>query len=342
MSTIARYWRRFIDELARLLEPLLAGRARRRYVLVDRGGRYEAFVVDGKGASLVGSGTLEAVAGALRRHPVDFRLAPEGVMSRVLTLPAASRDYLDAVLRNQIERLTPWPVDRVAFGYAVGAGGAPAGQISVRVVATARETLTAALARLAGAGIRPVSVGVATDPVERAPEVRLPVAGGQAEGETLRRRLSVTVLAIFAACLAFAGWSAWSLARENTRSTALESALEVQRTLLGRVVARTTEAEDGQALVALRRDAVPMAVLLEELSALIPDDTYLTEFAVENGEVRLQGLSPDATALIALLEDADLLEGVDFAAATTRDPDTARDSFNISARLVLPAPAAAP
>ncbi len=341
MSIISRYWGRFIDELARIAEPLLVRRrATRRHVLVDRGGTYEAYLVDRKGATLLASGTLEAVSDRLKRQPVDFRLATGGVMSKVLTLPATSREYLDTILRNQLERLTPWAADRVAFGYAVakGGGAAPAGQINVRLVATARENLGAAIARLAGAGIKPVSIGIASDPIERETEVELLGAGRNERGEVIRRRISLAVMVLVGLSLAAAGYSSWRLYESRKQLATLEAAMADRRAVLERVVARTAAIEDGQELAALKRDAIPMAVLLDELSAVIPDDTYLTELVVENGEVRLQGLAPDATSLIALLEGTDMLEGVDFAAATTRDPNTARDEFRIVGRLVTPAP----
>jgi Tfp pilus assembly protein PilN len=81
-----------------------------------------------------------------------------------------------------------------------------------------------------------------------------------------------------------------------------------------------------------------MIVLVEELSKIIPASTYLTELAVQDQDVRISGLSSDAPALIGILEGADLLTDVRFAAPTIRDEEAAQDRFEIVARLASPAP----
>ncbi len=76
--------------------------------------------------------------------------------------------------------------------------------------------------------------------------------------------------------------------------------------------------------------------LLEELSARLPDDTWLFRAEVRDGKVHLQGTSTGASALIAELENSRFLEDVRFASPVTQDGASGRERFHLSASIVSP------
>jgi Tfp pilus assembly PilM family ATPase/Tfp pilus assembly protein PilN len=57
------------------------------------------------------------------------------------------------------------------------------------------------------------------------------------------------------------------------------------------------------------------ADLLKELTLLIPDDTYLSDYSFRDGRIDIGGLSPAASRLIPLLEASPLFKGVQFTSA---------------------------
>jgi len=57
------------------------------------------------------------------------------------------------------------------------------------------------------------------------------------------------------------------------------------------------------------------ADLLKELTVLIPDDTYLSDYSFRDGKIEIGGLSPSASRLIPLLEASPLFKGVQFTSA---------------------------
>jgi len=73
--------------------------------------------------------------------------------------------------------------------------------------------------------------------------------------------------------------------------------------------------------------------VLLELTAIIPDDTYLNSYFYRNGTVSLQGLSDSATDLISILENSPLLHNVVNSSGITRDALTGKDRFSITAEL---------
>ncbi len=77
-----------------------------------------------------------------------------------------------------------------------------------------------------------------------------------------------------------------------------------------------------------------MVLVLEDLSAVLPDGTYLTDLSVDGRTLRISGLSSAPSDLIAILDGSALLAHVRFTAPVTRDRNGDRDSFEIEAVIV--------
>jgi len=82
----------------------------------------------------------------------------------------------------------------------------------------------------------------------------------------------------------------------------------------------------------------PNVIVLETLSRVLPDNTYLTELHVEGNKIQLNGVSHDAPALIGLIEQSGLFTRATFFAPTTHLSDSS-ERFHIEA-LIRPAIAA--
>jgi general secretion pathway protein L len=74
--------------------------------------------------------------------------------------------------------------------------------------------------------------------------------------------------------------------------------------------------------------------VLDELSALLPDNTYLTDLSLEAGRLRLTGVSANAAELVPLLEGSGHFKNAAFYAPTTRIVGGTTDRFSIEALLV--------
>ncbi len=73
--------------------------------------------------------------------------------------------------------------------------------------------------------------------------------------------------------------------------------------------------------------------ILQELTTILPADTYLIQFQNQEGSITMNGLSPSAEALIPKLEKSPLLKEVTPRGGTIIDPQTRKDRFNFAAKV---------
>jgi general secretion pathway protein L len=277
------------------------------------------------------------VEAALRGGSVELALRSERFLFRPLDLPARAAEFLDGVVRGQIDRLTPWDADHAAFGWSKPAD-AGAGRIIVTIAATAKAVVAPYLQAFAGLGIR--SITVSTRSSELAAGLPITIAEENLTGVLDVRRVRRILFATLAVGLLIATGAAAAV-------TIMSGSLEARQDELARRVAerrsaslaaRNVEGDPATAAeraLARRKYETPSSVIvLEVLSQILPDHTYVTELRIEADKLRVVGITQDAPALIRLIEQSQHFARATFFAPTTRAPSDMGDRFNIEARIV--------
>ncbi len=183
------------------------------------------------------------------------------------------------------------------------------------------------LERLSARGFVPTRLGSADDPLDASPHIDLYAGRAGPADLTLRRRVgraaAATITVLLMLCLA----SAWVTQEAEAEQVETKARLTALRSRLQAKTGGATSRD--QAMIEAHRDASAF-VLIDGLSAAIPDSTVLREFNLGPGKVRLAGRSSDAPALIKQLEGKAGLTAVRFAAPIVRDTE-GRDLFEITA-----------
>jgi general secretion pathway protein L len=271
----------------------------------------------------------------LRGSRVEILLKPDRVLFRSLNFPKRAVDFLDGMICAQIDRLTPWTANDAVFGWSPPSNIANE-RIQLTLAATSKNKIEP-LVRLAGdLGAASVIAFVEPPAGEGAPS-RFKVFETSLQN-TIGRRMDVPrILRITLLCSGLA--AAASLALAAYAGSMLNAE---QQQLLHRIAERRASLRLGQnaaggsalSLLAKRKQTTPSSVMvLEEISRVLPDTTYVTELRIEGDKVQVVGISQDAPSLIRLMEQSPQFSRATFFAPTTRTQNDPGERFHIEAHI---------
>jgi general secretion pathway protein L len=286
-----------------------------------------------------GTPAPDDVVAAARSGSVVLQLPTDKLVMRRISVPAQAREFLPGIVRNQVERLSPWPVDQTVYGFNAEASAEDAATLDVRVFLTSRAVVGSARDELDAIGLAADRIVTRQGDVPTAPAVALWSRLADVPHETVERthrQIGVTIVATFLLSVGLSVWafvSAASLSADSeelaARSRTLQRQLQGSRT--PQAIASLPPAERAWAW----KESIPSTVIvLEALSRALPDAAYLTELHLDNTTLRMIGLASDAPSLIAPLERSGHFTDVHFFAPTTRGPDGSLFRFHIEAQVV--------
>lgn len=305
-------------------------------------GGFELRPVGGDGKADIGTGKTIAfadgqmaapeISGELRGSKIAIRLSSRHFLFRNLELPAQAVGFLEGIIRAQIDRLTPWAANAVVFGFSTPKT-LDAEHITAVVAAAPRafamNYVQAALA------FRPASVAIFTDDAQfGAGSIKIveQKARGFLEVDTLSRAARV----LFAVCgigavLVFAA------------TTMIDSRLADQKADIAQQIAQTQamlrsggSSRDQLAMQVLERrkyEVPPSSIVIDALSQVLPDHTYVTELHFVGNKIQIVGITRDAPTLIRLIEQSSRFSRATFFAPTTRSASDPGERYHIEATL---------
>jgi len=269
-----------------------------------------------------------APADLLKGRRVDLILRGDRFLFCPIELPNRAREFLDGIVRSQIDRLTPWAASDAAFGRSEPTASGDD-----------RMTVTVAAARLAK--IKPYVDAIARDGAHSiaiftsSPHIPVPIrvwtemGSGATQPERIRGRLAAVFLIGVIATIVMAVSCVTLGAIVNAETEEIVG--QLTRTRAAHKSGSRTSTATRHALEQ-RRSQSPLSVLvLEKVSQILPDHTYVTEFRLEGGKLRLVGVTRDAPSLIRLLEQSGQFTRATFFAPTTRSAANSAEQFHIEA-----------
>ncbi len=281
-------------------------------------------------ATLDEAGQRAARAHTIRRPgPVVLSLPEPMLLEQEASLPLTAERDLHAVLRHEMDRLTPFRAEDVFWSWRVAGRDTVNGRLLVRLAFVPKAGLGALLAALDLASWRPAGIEIAAGGhVHR--------IGLAAPGERTRPRRSAQAASWACGTLAALSLLVPVLLQEraidqvNGAIDALEPGVAVAERLRSRLHARASGAD----IFAAETARVGIAVqALAAVTQSLPDDTYLTQLSLQARKLTLTGRSAEAARLIAALSTNPSLHDPAFAAPVTRAGGDHGDQFTIRAEV---------
>ena len=284
-------------------------------------------------------------AGAGGTGIVLLRLPPGSALQRDVTLPLGAEAALERVLTYEMDRLTPFAAADVFFAWTVLRRDREAGRLRLLLSLIPKAPLLPMLEACRAAGAGPRAIEIELPPEAQATNGQ--GSGGQGAGGRLsiplaherpaaamreRRMLALAgsgcaALAVAAVLLPFV-LQAVASSRLDRDIAALRPRVDAVQALHRRLAGGSAGADlvEGER----RRLGDPLQVIAA-VTRVLPDDSFLTDLTLRQGQLTISGQSPAAARLIPAISADPNFTAPAFSAPVTRIEGQNTDLFSIRA-----------
>ena len=270
--------------------------------------------------------------------------ADQGLRCR-LSLPAAAEQDLRSALALQVDRQTPFTEENAAFDYYIIGRDRQAGQVSVEMAVAPRQSVQELCERARDWGLPPTIVDLAEnagtgDGAEVGPPRYNLIA--DAEQPAARRPWPLVNGALATlALLLLAAIAYLPVHRAQARADALSAQVAEASAAANAVISLRSQLDERQTesklFYELKAGSPPKVLVLDELTRILPDDTWIQRLSISGREVRITGASPTASSLVSLIDESELFGTPRFLSTVTAESETGMESFKFSFELAVPA-----
>ena len=308
--------------------------------------RFETQVVAGDAPRV--TGTMVAKVRA-RGGEVFLKIPAQICLTRTFDIPREAVERLSGLLDAEVVRRTPFALADVVHGARVkaNAGESFAGEalrLTVRQAIVRRDLAEEEALR---GGMRLADFdGLRVDEPDGGGAVTMRMRAARVRPQWPGRMAGL----LTGACVVIAGAGIVATLRGLEAGQARVTIELTQATAKAQAVRSLVDGASGESrllssLRAAKSERPQLSDIIEELSRLLPEGTWVSElrlFEDKPGEplLSITGYSDRATGLVALLERSQMFAGTALAAAITPDPVEGRDRFQLQTRLAVTAGAA--
>ncbi|HAO33886.1 MAG TPA: PilN domain-containing protein [Candidatus Competibacter sp.] len=261
------------------------------------------------------------------------RFPADQALIRGLSLPLAAEKNPRQVAGFEMDRLTPFTAAQVYYDTTVLERQLDQRRLRVELTALPQAGVEPVLAALRQQGLQPDVVDVAGG---RPGLNLLPVEQRVRRGLAQRRLWAVLVVCALLLVAAAAVLPIWQqrqlligvLAKADKLQPAANQALAL-RDQLERAI------ETSRMLLQKKQALPPKVDLLRELTAILPDDTWLERLQIKGDNLQIIGQSAKASALIGIVDTSKFMNSPGFASPVTIDPRFGKERFMLNARVGL-------
>ncbi|WP_461519373.1 PilN domain-containing protein [Porticoccus sp.] len=267
---------------------------------------------------------------------VEIYLSSEQLLVSEQCLPLATEANLGNVLNFEIDRLTPFHRDQVVFGYLPAGRFPEREKIKVELYSLPRKTLDALLSRTSMLGLLPDTVYPAQTQIRApAPTLNLlPLPLRPAVEPLWNNRAKQLGLVSLILALALVLFPLYQL---NSQIDSLEQQVADIRgpaTIVGNKQSLLASRLAAQDTLVLRKNHMSSQLaIVQEVTRIMPDNTWVSRLRADGSGVNLQGESRKASDLIELLEKSERFQNVQFVSPITANPSTNMERYEIKMEL---------
>jgi len=264
------------------------------------------------------------------KHDIVLCIPANKGLRNKIKLPFNAESDLASIVEFEIERQTPFPRDQVYSGYKIVNKNRAANTLNVELNVIPKKQVDPQLSELLKIGVTPQVVELLSGQTEDGINV-LPGSTNTGEHKATRRinklLLALTVILLgIAIAVPFKNLTSQIKQTEVKIDQAKTEALEVNK-----LRSKWEKVQEKQNIVNTKIEGYrSVTMLLDELTKLTPDDTWLSRLHLTGQSIKLQGESSAATALISIIEGSEHFSDTRFQSPVTTNIATGQDRFQVT------------
>ena len=292
------------------------------------------FAVNLDSAEPTGFQNLKAQYGEIDKAECILCLTAAQALAKVIYLPEAALENLQQVVGFELDRYTPFTAEN-AYYAVVTLGKTGQGQVELLLVLCPQLVLDEQLTALHGLGVRPTRVEyqyvnekypALQGHYNLLPDRFRPETNSWVQ--SLHWLLSGLIFSLLLAVMVYPVWQEMqAVALLKTQIKALEKDTHFVDQQQLEIDALSNETQN---LLNIKSQSPELIAVLNELSHLLKDDTWLTNLQYSDKHMQIQGQSPTASTLISTLEASKYFSKASFVSPLTQDKTTGLERFQIS------------
>jgi len=272
---------------------------------------------------------------------VHYLLPNEQALIKKIGLPQAAKDNLEEVIGFELDKYVPFSADQVQLGYIVDKSNTDENKIllDLAVIPTQKVTDVIDLCNKKSVMLDVIDVNQnnATS-VPRHLGVNLLPADKRKATNYFNLKLNSGLLLLLALLIYFVMYTSLANKQNKIESLAKINA-QLQKTSRTSKLLRKELKEvivSSKFLQNKKQQSPALILLFNEVTAIMPNHTYITRFKVDSDKLEITGLSANANSLVPLLDESSLWFVPQIVGGITIDTRTKKEKFTIKAELKEP------
>jgi len=291
------------------------------------------------GSSLVENYSFDTALEGLRDSLVTVYLPENMLLRQQVALPRKAKKNLREVLKYEISRQTPFNEDDVYFDYIVEDDQSNQAVINAELVVTPKNETNAIYHGIEESGFTVDAISLlenegnslCSNPVMNflSKDLR-PVKPKLWIWYNKFAAVSLLLLLVIAAAMPF------YQQRQTIQQFEAEIAIFEDKAVAARKLKDDIEIQASELAAVIEKKSRYPAVIqvLDELSKIIPNHTWLQRMEFDNARIELQGESGTASDLIGLLENSGLFKDTRFLSQVVQNPRSKAERFHLQSALI--------
>jgi general secretion pathway protein L len=270
-----------------------------------------------------------------------LRLSNEDALAKTVNLPLAAQANVAQVVGYELDRYSPFKAEQVYFTTRIERIDTEAMQIVAQLLLTPKKVLENLYKDCKNLGITPSFVDVENFPNDLQnlhfaynllPQNLQPKVKNTSRW-IIGGLLTLLVLLSFSSLILPVFLEYQAVEGLRNKISNIDKEVKAVKNLQAEM---DSLREETQLLINEKTAAPPVVAILNEISALMSDDSWLSYLQYNDGQIQLQGESKAASNLLADLEASDYFAKVSFASPVTQDKASGLERFQITAEITKP------